>query len=144
MREQAFLLELGRDIFFVARQQRISVGGDDFYIDLVFYHRILRCFLLIDLKMGKLTHQNIGQMLMYTGYYEQEMTRPDENPPVGLLLCADKNEDVVRYTLNKSQRQIFTSCYQFYLPTEEELRITLQRERERLKLEQRLSEIPME
>ena len=109
MREQAFLLELGRDIFFVARQQRISVGGDDFYIDLVFYHRILRCFLLIDLKMGKLTHQNIGQMLMYTGYYEQEMTRPDENPPVGLLLCADKNEDLVRYTLNKSQRQVFTS-----------------------------------
>ena len=141
---QAFLLELGRDIFFVSRQQRISVGGDDFYIDLIFYHRILRCFLLIDLKMGKLTHQDIGQMLMYTGYYEQEMTRPDENPPVGLLLCADKNEDVVRYTLHKSQQQIFTSRYQLYLPTEEEIRVTLRRERERLEMEQRLADIPLE
>ena len=135
---QQFLLELGREFYFVARQQRISVGGDDFYVDLVFYHRILRFFLLIDLKTGKLTHQDIGQMLFYTGYYEAEITRADENPPVGLLLCADKNEAVVKYTLNKTQQQIFASRYELILPTEEELRTELQRETARLTQQLRL------
>lgn len=139
-RLQGFLLELGRDIFFVARQKRITVDGDTFYIDLVFYHRTLRCFLLIDLKIGKLTHQDIGQMLFYTGYYEAEEMREGENPPVGLILCADKNDAVVRYTLSKTSQQIFASRYKLYLPTEEELRAELQREQARLELEQKLQD----
>jgi predicted nuclease of restriction endonuclease-like (RecB) superfamily len=131
-RLQQFLLELGRDLYFVARQKRITIDGDHFYIDLVFYHRTLRCFLLIDLKIGKLTQQDIGQMLLYTGYYEAEEMRPDESPPVGLILCTDKNDAVVRYTLSQSARQIFASRYQLHLPTEEELVRELQREREML------------
>jgi predicted nuclease of restriction endonuclease-like (RecB) superfamily len=129
-RLQQFLLELGRDLFFVARQKRITIDGDHFYIDLVFYHRTLRCFLLVDLKVGKLTQQDIGQMLLYTGYYEAEEMRGDESPPVGLILCTDKNDAVVRYTLSQSASQIFASRYQLHLPTEEELVRELRRERE--------------
>ena len=134
-RLQAFLLELGRDIFFVARQKRITVDGDNFYIDLVFYHRALRCFVLIDLKVGALSHQDVGQMLFYTGYYEAEEMREGENPPVGLILCADKNDAVVRYTLHNANAQVFASRYQLHLPTEEELRAALQQERQRIELE---------
>ena len=137
-RLQQFLLELGRDFHFVSRQKRISAGGDDFYVDLVFYHRIQRFFLLIDLKVGKLTHQDIGQMLFYMGYYEAEITREDENPPVGLILCADKNEAVVQYTLNKTQQQIFASRYELALPTEEELRAELEQETARITQQLRL------
>jgi predicted nuclease of restriction endonuclease-like (RecB) superfamily len=127
---QNLLLEMGRDLFFVARQKRISIDGDHFYIDLVFYHRVLRSFLLIDLKVGRLSQQDIGQMLLYTGYYEQEETRADENPPIGLILCTDKNEAVVRYTLSKSASQVFASRYQLHLPSEKELARLLQRSRE--------------
>ena len=129
-RLQSFLLELGRDLHLVARQKRITLEGDHFSIDLVFYHRTLRCFLLIDLKTGKLTQQDIGQMLLYTGYYEMEVTREDENPPIGLILCADKNESMVKYTLAKNNQQIFASKYHLHLPSEEELRAELVRERE--------------
>ncbi|MBI4404785.1 MAG: DUF1016 domain-containing protein [Deltaproteobacteria bacterium] len=139
---EKFLLELGRDFFFVARQQRICIDGDNFYIDLVFYHRLLRCFVLIDLKVGKLTQQDIGQMLLYTGYYEAENMKDGENPPVGLILCADKNDAVVRYTLSKSTQQVFASRYKLYLPTEEELAKELRREREQVEIEQRLKEKP--
>jgi len=121
-RLQAFLLELGRDFFFVARQKRITIDGDHFYIDLVFYHRSLRCFVLLDLKVGKLTQQDIGQMLLYTGYYEAEEMQEGENAPVGLILCTDKNDAVVRYTLGRTSQPVFASRYQLYLPTEEELR----------------------
>ena len=137
-RLQAFLLELGRDFFFVARQKRITIDGDHFYIDLVFYHRRLRCFVLIDLKVGKLTQQDIGQMLLYTGYYEAEEMQEEENPPVGLILCTDKNDAVVRYTLSQTAQPVFASRYKLYLPTEEELQRELQRERGALWLEQRL------
>jgi hypothetical protein len=135
VRLQQFLLELGRDLYFVARQKRITIDGDHFYIDLVFYHRSLRCFLLIDLKVGKLTQQDIGQMLLYTGYYEAEEMRADENPPAGLILCTDKNDAVVRYTLGQSARQVFASRYQLHLPTEEELARELRHERELLERE---------
>lgn len=137
-RLQHFLLELGRDLFFVARQKRVSIDGDHFYIDLVFYHRVLRSFLLIDIKTGRLTQQDIGQMLLYTGYYEAEEKRPDENPPIGLILCTDKNDAMVRYTLSQSAQQIFASRYQLHLPTEEELKLELQREREDVEREHRL------
>lgn len=141
-RLQDFLMELGRDFFFVARQKRITVDGDNFYIDLVFYHRTLRCFVLIDLKVGALSHQDIGQMLFYTGYYEAEEMREGENPPVGLILCTDKNDAVVRYTLHNANPQIFASRYQLHLPTEAELRTALQQERQRIEQERSLGNPP--
>lgn len=127
-RLQHFLLELGRDLFFVARQKRITIDGDHYYVDLVFYHRVLRCFLLIDLKNGRLTQQDIGQMLLYTGYYEAENKRTDENPPIGLVLCTSKSDAAVKYTLSRSVQKVFASTYQFHLPTEQELVEELQRE----------------
>lgn len=122
-----FLLELGRGFTFVARQKRITLDGDHFYIDLVFYNVILKCYVLIDLKVGKLSHQDIGQILMYVNYYDREIKQPDDNPTVGLLLCEDKKEAVVRYTLPEDNKQIFASRYKLYLPTEEELKVELMR-----------------
>lgn len=138
-RLQTFLLELGRDFHFVARQKRLTIDGDHFYIDLVFYHRALRCFVLIDLKVGRLTQQDIGQMLLYTGYYEAEEMRDGENPPVGLILCADKNDAVVRYTLSGASQAIFASRYKLHLPTEAELLAELKRERGDLEIERALN-----
>lgn len=127
---QKFLLELGRGFSFVGRQHRISFDNQHFYIDLVFYNYILKCFVLIDLKTGKLTHQDIGQMQMYVNYYTREMMNEGDNPPIGILLCADKNDSVVRYTLAEDNKQIFASKYKLYLPTEEELRKEISAERE--------------
>ena len=126
---QKFLLELGRGFSFVGRQHRISFDNQHFYIDLVFYNYILKCFVLIDLKTGKLTHQDIGQMQMYVNYYTREMMNDGDNPPIGILLCADKNDSVVRYTLSEDNKQIFTSKYMLYLPTEEELQKEIEAER---------------
>jgi predicted nuclease of restriction endonuclease-like (RecB) superfamily len=119
---QAFLMEMGRGFSLVARQKRISFDGRDFYIDLVFYHYILKCFVLIDLKMDDLTHQDLGQMQMYVNYYTREMMNEGDNPPIGIILCADKSEAVVRYTLAEDNKQIFASKYMLYLPTEQELK----------------------
>jgi len=129
-----FLLELGKGFTFVARQKRISLDGDHFYIDLVFYNTILKCYVLIDLKIGKLTHQDIGQMQMYVNYYDRDVRLSDDNPTVGLILCEDKKDAVVRYTLSKENRQIFASRYKLYLPTERELIEELERERHLLRL----------
>ncbi len=125
---QKFLLELGRGFSFVARQKRITFDGEHYFIDLVFYNYILKCFVLIDLKAGRLKHQDIGQMQMYVNYYTREMMNEGDNLPIGILLCADKSESVVQYTLPENNKQIFTSKYKLYLPTEEELRQELQRE----------------
>lgn len=141
-RLQNFLLELGRDLHLVARQKRITIDGDHFYIDLVFYHRLLRCFVLIDLKTGRLTQQDIGQMLLYVGYYEAEETRPDENPPVGILLGTGKNEAAVRYTLGERAKQVFAARYQLHLPTEEELTHEIQRELAALTIHQAREDKP--
>jgi predicted nuclease of restriction endonuclease-like (RecB) superfamily len=119
---QEFLLEMGRGFSFVARQKRISLDGRNFHIDLVFYNYILKCFVLIDLKTDDLTHQDIGQMQMYVNYYTREMMNDGDSPPVGIILCADKSESIVRYTLPEDNKQIFTSKYLLYLPTEEELK----------------------
>jgi predicted nuclease of restriction endonuclease-like (RecB) superfamily len=118
---QKFLLELGRGFTFESRQKRISFDGEHFYIDLVFYNYILKCFVLIDLKTGKLTHQDIGQMQMYVNYYTRELMNEGDNPPIGIILCADKNESVVRFTLPEDNTQIYASKYKLYLPTEDEL-----------------------
>jgi predicted nuclease of restriction endonuclease-like (RecB) superfamily len=131
---QEFLLEFGKGFSFVARQKRITIDGDHFYIDLVFYNRLLRCFVLIDLKIGKLTHQDIGQMMLYTNYYTREMLEEWENPTIGLLLCADKNDAVVRYTLPEDEKQIFASNYKLYLPSEDEIVAEIKSEQEKLKL----------
>ena len=125
---QEFLLELGDGFSFVARQKRITLDGDHFYIDLVFYNRLLKCFVLIDLKMGKLTHQDLGQMQLYVNYYTRDVNEDWENPALGILLCADKNEAVVRYTLPQGQEQIFASRYALQLPTEAELAATMSEE----------------
>lgn len=132
-----FLLELGKGFTFVARQKRISLDGDHFYIDLVFYNVILKCYVIIDLKIGKLVHQDIGQMQMYVNFYDREIKQPDDNPTVGLILCEDKKDAVVRYTLSKENRQIFASRYKLYLPTEEELIREMRRERRFLEAQAR-------
>ncbi len=126
---QKFLLELGKGFSFVARQKRITLDGDHFFIDLVFYNYILKCFVLIDLKIGKLTHQDMGQMQMYVNYYTREMMNEGDNPPIGILLCETKSDAVVRYTLPEGDKQIFASRYKLYLPTEAELRAELIRDR---------------
>ena len=118
---QKFLLELGRGFTFESRQKRITFDDQHFYIDLVFYNYILKCFVLIDLKTGNLTHQDIGQMQMYVNYYTRELMNDGDNPPIGIILCADKSESVVKYTLPEDNQQIFTSKYKLYLPTEAEL-----------------------
>lgn len=123
---QHFLLELGRGFSFVARQKRFTLDGQNFFIDLVFYNYILKCFVLIDLKMGQLTHQDLGQMQMYVNYYTRELMNEGDTPPIGIILCADKGDSVVRYTLPEDNRQIFASKYFTYLPTEEELKRELQ------------------
>ena len=126
---QTFLLELGKGFAFVSRQERITLDGDHFYIDLVFYHTILKCFVLIDLKVGKLTHQDLGQIQLYVNYFDRERRTEGDNPTLGLILCTDKNDAVVRYTLGPDQeKKIFASRYKLYLPTEAELRAELRRE----------------
>ena len=124
-----FLLELGKGFTFVARQKRITFEEKHFKIDLVFYNRILRCFVLIDLKIGELKHQDIGQMQMYVNYFDREMREDDENKTIGIILCQDKSEAVVNYTLPENNDQIFASKYQTILPNKEELQkiITLKK-----------------
>ncbi len=124
----------------MSRQQRITLNGNHFYIDLVFYNRLTRSFVLIDLKVGELKHQDIGQMQMYVNYYQREIATEDENPPIGIILCSDKNDAVVRYTLPEGNRQIFASRYKLYLPSEEELAAELHRERKALEMEKMLAE----
>ena len=139
---QSFLLELGKGFSFVARQKRIRFGDDDFYIDLVFYNYVLKCFLLIDLKMGKLTHADVGQMDGYVRLYEDQFKIPGDNPTIGLLLCSDKSEAVAKYSILNEYKQIFASKYLPNLPTEEQLRLEVERERHLIEsvLEERSSE----
>lgn len=121
-----FLLELGKGFTFFARQKRISFDERHFYIDLVFYNRFLRCFLLIDLKIGDLKHQDLGQMQMYVNYYDREIRLPEENQTIGLILCKDKSNALVSYTLPEHNNQIFASKYEMILPSKEELSKLLQ------------------
>ncbi len=129
---QGFLLELGKGFAFVARQQRISTESRDFYIDLVFYNYLLKCFVIFDLKRGELTHQDIGQMDMYVRMYDDLKRAPDDNPTVGIILCAQKDASVARYSVLHGNEQLFASKYKLLLPSEEELRAELEREQARL------------
>lgn len=126
---QQFLLELGKGFAFVERQQRICFDDQDFYIDLVFYNFKLKCFLLIDLKLGKLSHQDVGQMDTYVRLYNEQKKGDDDNPTIGLVLCSEKSEAVVRYSVLADNQQLFAAKYMPYLPTEEELKHELERER---------------
>jgi predicted nuclease of restriction endonuclease-like (RecB) superfamily len=126
---QRFLLELGRGFAFVARQQRIGVDQEDFYVDLVFYHYRLKCFLLVDLKLGKLTHQDAGQMDTYVRIYDQHVKGADDNPTIGLILCSEKSHAVARYSVLTDSAQLFAAKYLPHLPSEEELARELARER---------------
>jgi predicted nuclease of restriction endonuclease-like (RecB) superfamily len=135
---QEFLLELGKGFSFVARQYRISVDSDHFYIDLVFYNYILKCFLLIDLKIGKLTHKDIGQMDFYVRYAEDNIKVEGDNPTIGLILCTEKNETIVKYSVLNENKQMFASRYKLYLPTEEELAREIKHEIELIRAEKSL------
>jgi predicted nuclease of restriction endonuclease-like (RecB) superfamily len=126
---QLFLLELGKGFAFVARQKRMRFEDTDLYVDLVFYNCILKCYLLIDLKMGELSHQNVGQMDGYVRMFDDLYTAEDDNPTIGLILCTEKNEAIAKYSVLKDRKQIFASKYMLYLPTEEELQKELARER---------------
>ena len=116
-----FLLEMGKGFSFVARQKRILLEDDEFFADLVFYNRLLKCFVVIELKTGELTHQDLGQLQMYVNYYDRCEKLPEENPTIGILLCSRKNDTVVRMTLPENDNQIMASQYQLYLPTEDQL-----------------------
>ena len=137
---QSFLLELGKGFAFVARQQRISTESKDFYVDLVFYNYLLKCFVLIDLKTAELTHQDIGQMDMYVRMYDDLRRGKDDNPTVGILLCEDKDHSVARYSVLHGSEQLFASRYKLILPSEEELRSELAREAEAIRAVMRLDD----
>ena len=126
---QAFLLELGKGFSFVARQKRLRFEEEDFYVDLVFYNYLLRCFVLVDLKVGKLTHQDLGQMDSYVRMFDAHARPADDNPTIGLILCSRKNEAIAKYSVLSEGRQIFAAKYLKVLPSEDELRLELERER---------------
>jgi predicted nuclease of restriction endonuclease-like (RecB) superfamily len=125
---EEFLKELGKGFLFVARQYRITFDEDHYRIDLVFYQRILRCFILIDLKIGELQHKDIGQMQMYVNYFDNDVKTADENATVGIILCRNKKESIVKYTLPKGNSQIFTSKYKLYLPDKNDLKLLMEPE----------------
>jgi predicted nuclease of restriction endonuclease-like (RecB) superfamily len=128
---QEFLLELGKGFSFVSRQKRITTeGGDHYYIDLVFYNYILKCFVVIDLKAGKLSYQDIGQIDFYVRLFDDKVKQSEDNPTIGIILCADKDETIAKYSVLSDNENLFASKYKLYLPTEEELKKELERERE--------------
>jgi predicted nuclease of restriction endonuclease-like (RecB) superfamily len=129
---QDFLLEIGNGFSFLARQKRIHIEGDEFFIDLVFYNRLLQCFVLVEIKTEKLTHQDIGQLQMYVNYYDRFEKQEFENPSIGILLCADKNDAVVKITLPENNKTIIASKYELYLPSEQQLIDEVMKEIERL------------
>jgi predicted nuclease of restriction endonuclease-like (RecB) superfamily len=126
---QHFMLELGKGFAFVARQKRMRYEETNLYVDLVFYNCILKCYLLIDLKMGELSYQDVGQMDGYVRMFDDTYTADDDNPTIGLILCTEKNEAIAKYSVLKDQQQLFASKYMLYLPTEEELQLEIGRER---------------
>jgi len=127
---QKFLMELGRGYAFVARQQHIRTEKEEYYIDLVFYNYLLKCFVLIDLKTSKVTHQDVGQMDMYVRMYDELKKGQDDNPTIGILLCADTDEDIARFSILKGNEQLYATKYQLYLPTKEELRREIEKQKE--------------
>lgn len=134
---QQFLMELGKGYAFVARQQHIHTEKQDYYIDLVFYNYILKCFVLIDLKTGKITHQDVGQMDMYIRMYDELKRGKGDNPTLGIVLCSETDEDIARYSVMKGSEQLFASMYKLYLPTEDELRREIENQKNIFYLQQK-------
>ena len=137
---QKFLMELGKGYAFVARQQHIRTEKQDYYIDLVFYNYILKCFVLIDLKTEKITHQDVGQMDMYIRMYDELKRSEGDNPTIGIVLCSDTDEDIARYSVMHGNEQLFASKYKLYLPTEEELRAEIETQKAMFYLQQQEKE----
>jgi predicted nuclease of restriction endonuclease-like (RecB) superfamily len=135
---QKFLMELGKGFSFVARQKRITIEGDHYYVDLVFYNYMLKCFVVIDLKTGKLSYQDIGQIDFYVRYFDDQIKSPEDNPTLGIILCADKNKTMAKYSVLSDKDNLLASKYMLYLPTEEELKKEL--EKERLRIESKFEE----
>ena len=133
---QKFLMELGKGYAFVARQQHIHTEKEDYYIDLVFYNYILKCFVLIDLKTSKITHQDVGQMDMYIRMYDELKKRSDDNPTLGIVLCADTDEDIAKYSVLHGNEQLFASKYKLFLPSEEQLRAEIETQKRFFLLQQ--------
>ena len=131
---QKFLLELGKGFAFVARQKHMRVEGEDFFIDLVFYNYLLKCFVLVDLKVGKLAHQDVGQMDMYVRVFDEQLRNEGDNPTMGLILCSERNAAVAKYSLLADKAQLFASKYQAVMPTEQELQAELERDRALLEI----------
>lgn len=125
---QSFLMELGKGFAFVARQKRLTIDGKHFYADLIFYHTILKCYVVVDIKVNPLTHGDLGQMMLYVNYFDEEIKMDNDNPTIGLVLCTEKSDKMVKYTLGEKSKQIFASQYQFHLPTVEELERELKKE----------------
>jgi len=125
-RIEHFMMELGKGFLFEGRQKRFTLEGDSFYVDLVFYNRLLECYVLIELKIGKLTHQDIGQLQMYVNYYDRKIRTRDENPTIGIILCKEENKAVVEFTLPKNNKTIFAKEYKLYLPSKDDLRKQLE------------------
>ena len=121
-----FMLELGKGFLFEGRQKRFTFDGDSFFVDLVLYNRLLKCYVLIDLKIGKLTHQDVGQMQMYVNYYDRKTKLPEENPTIGIILCKEENKTVIEFTLPADNKTIFAKEYKLYLPSKDELRKQLE------------------
>ncbi len=121
-----FMMELGKGFLFEGRQKRFTFEGDSFYVDLIFYNRLLRCYVLLDLKIGRLVHQDIGQMQMYVNYYDRKIKLPNENPTIGIILCKEENKTVVEFTLPENNKTIFAKEYKLYLPSKEQLRKQLE------------------
>jgi RecB family endonuclease NucS len=129
---QEFLLEMGNGFSFVARQKRILLEDDEFFVDLVFYNRLLQCFVIIEIKTHKLTHQDVGQLQMYVNYYDRMERLAHENPTIGILLCTDKNDTVVKFSLPENQKQVVASKYELILPTEKQLVQAIETELQKL------------
>lgn len=134
---QKFLMEMGKGYAFVARQQHIHTEKQDYYIDLVFYNYILKCFVLIDLKTDKITHQDVGQMDMYIRMYDDRKKASDDNPTLGIVLCSETDEDIAKYSILHGNEQLFASKYKLYLPTEEELRAEIETQKAMFYLQQK-------
>ena len=125
-----FMMEMGRGFAFVARQQHIRTDAEDYFIDLVFYNVVLKCYVLIDLKVGKITHQDVGQMDMYVRMYDDLKRTEGDNPTIGIVLCSETDADIARYSILKGNEQIFATKYKLYLPTEDQLRREIERQKE--------------
>ncbi|MBI5417208.1 DUF1016 domain-containing protein [Candidatus Poribacteria bacterium] len=131
---QTFLLELGNGFSFIARQKRILLEDDEFFVDLVFYNRLLRCFVIIEIKTQKFTHQDLGQLQMYVNYYDRTEKIPEENPTIGILLCADKNNTVVKFALPEDNKTVLASQYQLFLPSEKQLLNEIKKDLEKYRI----------